>query len=292
MITLPDFYKCVQLQRLKEKMGVQVIPVLPAVKFEREVTVRGVVEEPNPAIQIETKLEKGSIDVTYSDIIPDPKGLLTYKGRKVAAYIRDQRRGITPFRTQYRYHLYDCKALRQMRAAGRETRYFVTKRKDGYFDVHDLSGYRLRKRTMKLELCYFCVQELRFRRLYFDPFSLDKYFERNESAVPKTIKKTISDTTTQTYTPEQEDISREYKRAANHCCQSCGVNCSSNPSLLHLHHRDGNPSNNQHENLSVFCVDCHSRQPYHTQVSHTSRAREQIRDIKRLRAQQGIPDLD
>jgi len=273
-------------------MGVETIPVLPEVKFVKEVTVRKEIDKPNPAITLEKELEDGSIEVEYSEIYPDSKGLLTYNGRKVAAFIRDQRRGITPFGTKYRYHLYNCTTLQYMRNIGRETRYFVTKRKDGLFDLHDLSGDRIQRRTLEMELCKNCVRELQSHHLYFNPFSLSKYFERYESHLPKTIKKTVSQATIQTYAPEQKDIAREYKKAANRCCQSCHVNCISNTSLLNLHHCDGDPSNNKRENLRVLCVDCHSKQPLHSQVSHTTKAKEQIQEIKMLRAKQGITDLN
>ena len=40
MIQLTDFSKCIEFIRLKEKMGVTTIPVLPRVKFTREVIHR------------------------------------------------------------------------------------------------------------------------------------------------------------------------------------------------------------------------------------------------------------
>lgn len=292
MMQLTDFSKCIEFIRLKEKMGVTTIPVLPRVKFTREVIHRREIEEPNQeAIQIEEKLKKGTITVNVQEIIPDSEGLLTHKGRKVVAYIRDQRRGIDSFGSQYRYHLYDCSTLQQMRAEGRLTRYFITKRNDGLFLVHDLSGYGVQKRELELELCQNCIRELSYRQLYFSPFSLKKYFDKHDSKVPKTIKKVITETEIQSYTPDQEDLSREYRKAANYHCQSCDVDCSDDPSLLHLHHIDGNPSNNKHENFRVLCVDCHSKQSYHSQVSNPQKAKQQIREIQGLRHDQGIPEL-
>jgi len=291
---LPDFAKCVEFQRLKEKMGVYIIPVLPPVEFTREVKVQKKVEDPNRAvIELEHKLRTENIPVTFTDITPDGEGLLTYKGRKVAAYIRDQKRGITPVGTTYRYHLCDCSTLRHMRAEGRERRYFVTKRDDGKFYVHDLSGsgYRVRKRVLPLSLCLNCVRELSMMGLHFTPFSLKTFFDKYDSKVPKTITRVITETTIQTYTPNQEDLSREYRKAAKYCCQLCHVDCSSDASLLHLHHRDGDASNNPHDNLRVLCVDCHSKQPYHGQVSQPARAQGQIKEIRRLRAEQGITEL-
>ena len=42
-------------------------------------------------------------------------------------------------------------------------------------------------------------------------------------------------------------------RARGHTCQQCG-----GPPPLELHHLDGNPANDQPDNLSLLCHDCHA----------------------------------
>ena len=54
---------------------------------------------------------------------------------------------------------------------------------------------------------------------------------------------------------------------------------------------DGDPSNNSHENLRVLCVDCHSKQPYHTHLLRGPEKQVQIAKIKVLREKQRISDL-
>lgn len=45
-----------------------------------------------------------------------------------------------------------------------------------------------------------------------------------------------------------------------HRCESCGiVDWNGNPIVLHLHHCDGNPDNNNLDNLQVLCPNCHSQ---------------------------------
>jgi hypothetical protein len=294
MITLPDFSKCIEFVRLRQKMGAFTIPVLPRVQFTREIVTEKKITEPDiEDRKLENQLKTDSVTTYLEEVSVSKQGLLTYKGRKVAAYIRDQRMGINYYTktSTYRYHLCDCSTLHAMRAAGREKRYFVTKRKDGWFKVNDLSGWKPRKLEAKLELCQNCIHELRMRHLYFTPFSLADYFDKHESYVPKTITRYETHKRIQTYTPEQEDISREYKKAAKHSCQCCGVNCASDPSLLNLHHVDGDPSNNNHDNLRVLCIDCHSKQPYHEGLARPTEKQHQIKKIAILRAQQKIPSL-
>jgi 5-methylcytosine-specific restriction endonuclease McrA len=178
-----------------------------------------------------------------------------------------------------------------MRNIGREGRYLTTKRKDGLFEVYDTSDYRSRKLILKLDLCKNCVDELNDRGLWLSPFSLEKYFEKYDSQVPKTIRRIETVTEVQNYTPNQDDISREYRKAANFICQKCGVNCSSEPSLLHLHHRDGDRSNNDHLNLYVLCIECHSREPMHEHLLFPQSAKDQVEKIKSLRQSEGIIEL-
>lgn len=239
------------------------------------------------------KLQTESVTVNLKEIKVDEKGLLNIEGTKVVAYIIDQPRGIDLYHktSRYRYHLCDCKALRQMREAGRERRYLTTKRKDGLFEVYDISDFRSKKLTLKLELCYYCEKELKYRRLWFSPYTLEEYFERYDSLVPKTIPRIETSTETQNYAPNQDDISREYRKAAKYRCQKCGVDCSSEPFVLHLHHWNGDRSDNGHKNLGILCIDCHSKEPMHGHLLFPQRAKEQVEMIKSLRRNQGIIDL-
>jgi len=275
-------------------MGVTIIPHVPKVRFTKKTKKQKEIIEPNTEIiETENKLQKDSIDVISTDIIPDENGLLTYKGRKVAAYIRDQRQGVNFYlkKSEYKYHLYDCSTLKHMREIGRQKRYLVTKRNDGFFTVNDVSGYSTRNFNAKLDLCQNCIRELRYLDLYSSPFLLKKYFEDNDSFVPKTIRRIETVTEIQTYTPNQSELSRLYKKVVNHKCQACGVDCTAQSSLLHLHHKDSDPSNNKNENLCILCVDCHSKQPMHSHVANTQRAKQEIAIIKKMRTEQGISDL-
>jgi hypothetical protein len=291
---LPDFAKCIEFLRLRENMGVLIIPILPTVKFTRNVTKQIITEEPNTkALDLEKKLKNESITVDYRDISVDENGLLNIEGLKVAAYIRDQPRGIDYYKkySKYRYHLCNCRTLQYMSNIGREKRYLTTKRTDGLFEVFDTSDYRSRKLELKLDLCKNCVDELNDRGLWFIPFSLKKYFEKYDSKIPKTIRRIETVTKVQNYTPNQDDLSHEYRKAVNYECQKCGVDCSSVPSHLHLHHRDGDKSNNERSNLCVLCIDCHSREPMHEHLLFPNESKRQVSRIQSLRKEQGILEL-
>lgn len=248
MINFPDYSKNVQLRLLQQKMGVLKIPSVPQVKFERPVVQEKVtVVENVEDKEIKKRLTEATIPASYSELQADERNLLNYKGRKVAAYIRDQRHGVNIYAktSTYRYHLCDCSTLKSMRAAGRERRYLTTQRSDGLFEVNYVTGYwggRNQSGTVRLELCFHCRQELSYKRIYTRDFNLANYFKKYDSEVPETIRRVETVTEMQTYTPDQEELSHEYRKAVNYKCQDCGVDCSSHPSLLHLHHKDGDKS--------------------------------------------------
>ena len=167
-MTLPDFAQEIPFIRLRQWMGVSSIPTLPKVKFERKTRRWRMVEETDQRDkQLLEKLMSG-IDVPGKDIRPE-KGFLTYGGRKIVAYIRDQRTTSYDGTSNYRFHLMDCATMQDMRAAGRERRYVATQRSDGRFEVNysqriffgsttsPLSRRgEMRKATLKLELCKNC----------------------------------------------------------------------------------------------------------------------------------------
>lgn len=59
---------------------------------------------------------------------------------------------------------------------------------------------------------------------------------------------------------DQSRLSRQVREAANWTCQQCGVVLRGGYSyLLHMHHIDGDHTNNKEENLMALCVECHSQ---------------------------------
>jgi len=287
----PDYKNCVEINQLMVAMGVSSIPELPVVRFKREIVNRFEREYMDPEdIKIDEKLVDSAIPVNKFDIAQKPGELLEYKGRKVVVYIRDQKAAVDFYqhRSNYRYHLCNCSTLQSMKDIGREHRYLATQRKDGMFEVHDLTVGYVRKGVVQMDLCWNCVEALREKGKYFHPFNLERYFEENDSYTPKTIKKIEEVRTIETYSPNQRDYSREYRKACLYKCQICSVDCSKLTSLLHLHHVDGNPANNKRHNLQILCVDCHSKQPLHGHMLTEPEYKRQIDKITELRMDQGI----
>ncbi|MBM9518344.1 HNH endonuclease [Desulforhopalus vacuolatus] len=288
---LPDYQKCTEINQLLVAMGVSKIPLLPKVSFTHERIEKIIHTYPDPAeIKIDDDLKSIAIPARKFEFAGTAEGLLEYKGRKVCAYIRDQKAKVNFYNntSDYRFHLCNCGTMQSMRDIGREHRFLTTQRSDGLFEVHDLTTYSVKKGVVKMQLCQNCIQILKQKGIYKSPFSLKEYFKKNNTFIPKTIKRVEEVRKTQTYSPNQKEISLKYRKANNFVCQICNVDCSNTPGILHLHHKDGNPANNERFNLQVLCVDCHSKQPRHSHMLRNSQFKNQINTITKLRIEQGI----
>ncbi len=273
---LCDYAKCVEISQLMVAMGVSSISALPNIDEEDA--------------EIRRQLTKSAIPVKKSDITQGAGSLLEYKGRKVVVYIRDQKAAVNfaQNRSDYRYHLCNCSTLQSMRDIGREHRFLATQRNDGLFEVHDLTVNPIQKGVVRMELCKNCIDILWLKNKYSYPFVLKDYFEQNDSYTPASIRKEEDVPELPIYTPDQEELSKKYRKACSYKCQLCSVDCSKLHGLLHLHHVDGNPSNNQRYNLKVLCVDCHSKQPMHGHMLRNPKFKKEINMITKLRNEQGI----
>lgn len=60
------------------------------------------------------------------------------------------------------------------------------------------------------------------------------------------------------YTSDWKRVARRIKRRDGYACQVCGKSFPKTSKLLHVHHGDGNRSNNDDSNLLSLCATCHS----------------------------------
>lgn len=56
-------------------------------------------------------------------------------------------------------------------------------------------------------------------------------------------------------------VSKKFRESKEYVCEKCTINLqeSSARRFLHVHHRNGNKTDNRSKNLQCLCIDCHSK---------------------------------
>lgn len=249
---------------------------------------------------IDIELEEGKeIDISEVDF----SGLVaSFRGRQVLLYIPDHSFKFDEVMSGQeegrKFHVTDCRTLDSMRSAERFERYFATNDLSGNFNI---SGFGKRDRTRregkaKLRVCKNCMTRLNYKGYatsvrnkdeFVTSFSIPEFFETYSSCF-RHMPKALRITDNGDYTQDWPKIAGGLKAANNYSCEECQVNLKGHKRLLHVHHINGNKSDNDRRNLKVLCVDCHRHQPYHQHI-HVSHSDMQL--ITRLRRKDDIkPD--
>ncbi|MEP0828586.1 MAG: HNH endonuclease [bacterium] len=259
---LPDFRKVEQFNALRHVMGAELI----------EWHAEPGNWEHFSSEEWEALLTTGW-DVSLEEITTSEQGLFEYKGKKVIVYIRDQYSlGWMPI-SQYKYHICDCITLQRMRSEGRyKARYVVTIRKDGKFLVNRMNRFSPnegRNKEVVMKLCLNCwkvlshLPELGMRNVSYDNFDISTYFSTFDTLIrdlPTYSEHTMPENE---YSPHHDELSRIFRKNRHWKCEACGIDLRTAKHFLHLHHINGNKSDNSLSNLKALCIGCHSRQPRH-----------------------------
>ncbi|MCG8620757.1 MAG: HNH endonuclease [Proteobacteria bacterium] len=193
-----------------------------------------------------------------------------------------------------RYHLCECKIIKDMRVGGRFNRYVPSKSKDGVFSIrpYDRKLHKSQpKREAHLKPCGWCLGELGYsgaeRSKAQNNFDLAEFFAKHASKFEK-LPRYTAETMPEGYTSDWKEISDRHKQNAGYRCECCEVNLFKYKSLLHTHHRDGNKGNNRPSNLMAVCVLCHQNQPMHSEMREGTASEYRIREMRR---EQGKPEF-
>ena len=251
---------------------------------------------------IELKIiEQGSVVLSGEELVNQLStvaGLLSIGETQITLHIYD------PFEDEEtlslipapkpRYHLTECKTLKFMYESGRKNRYVSSRVENGHFKVRPYDKEtRIRGDEMMASLhpCHYCLMELNhdgFAQLKSRNdrenakinFSLSQFFEDYKSVFRCLPLYTPETFPMGNYTNDWARISRETRKLANWICACCGVNCTENTGLLHVHHMDGNRGNNKPSNLEVLCVACHKAQPLHGKMQYKPAEKLKLENLR------------
>ena len=182
---LPDFSKHDGFNGLRQQMGAELISWKP---------------------DIDDILTSQGIDnIRLSEIVVSPRGLLTWNGREVVVYIRDQKvsRSSDPEKL-CKFHVADCRTLLEKRQEQTyDDRYVVATRSDGMFIVNFYGRYygdEARGVECRLYVCKNCLTRLNYKgycskkgqreeeNKIRNAFELGQFFERYASGITRVPK--------------------------------------------------------------------------------------------------------
>lgn len=247
---------------------------------------------------IRIKLAKG-IEITL-DKVDTHDGLFHHEGEHVVIYIKDHtsvnpNRGspIEDIKYRRKVHLKECQTIKKMKSDGRFDRYVVTNRRDNLYAIDVMNFNRVEHHDKTLFPCLNCLKELNFegaetmtqrdRKELRANFDIEAFFENYSTFFLEKPKYTDKNYPVNAYVDGWDDISRRVRNESSWTCKKCKVDLRSISlrKWLHVHHINGNKSDNHSENLVSLCVVCHAAEPGHGHMHVAHNGRSEIENQRR-----------
>ncbi len=202
------------------------------------------------------------------------QGIPIYQGRQIILYIKDHGRKVIqaiedPEQMGRKFHIFDCKTLREMRSKGRFERYVLTNNTSGLFAISGThwTNNQAVEENVALKVCKFCLSELNYqgyategginKRHVFAKFTIKRFFSAYISLfryLPKIEEYDLNEEKTATF----NKLSNAYFSENHYWCEGCQLDLAEYPQWLHIHHINGIKSENHFSNLKALCSACHS----------------------------------
>lgn len=267
----------------------KVISHLPpsAFRFDAELVSDDPFEDGGDVIELD---DLGVVDKT--------KGPLSIAGQMVVLYIKDHGSNALAVingdvEAGRRVHLAYCSTLEKMERENKFDRYHLSRNPKRKYLISGSKSYwsdEIIEREAELAICKNCLNFLdydgyrqlsyRDRTIRTRDFDYHRFFSVYSSLFKKMPKKTEDDAAG--YVEGWRQISIEKRSKANFTCQDCGFKAAPQDSaFIHVHHVNGDKTNNSDANLCVLCIDCHKLQPGHGHLWIEPKLLERFRKAKR-----------
>lgn len=234
------------------------------------------------------RLGQDGIEIgSWDEISVEPDDTLSYRGKRVVIYIRD----VQLYHDNYslpKFHLVYCATLQNMRRQRRWHRYVVANRDDGYFSVNFVGDHT--SKVERLAICQNCLSGMGWdefssalsraeKQEIVAKFSIQQFFERYPKDLISVLPSYSADLAPlNDYSADWGMLSERAKHERGYSCERCGVRLVGvDRKYLHVHHVNGDRSDNSSDNLEVLCIRCHSEQPMHIHLRNGFGYQEYVR---------------
>ena len=272
---LIDFSKASYFKSLFKDMGItSILPITPIrVNPNSSRYAHAVLDEENYK-DFQNDIKTSSVDLDSVNFLQSIEGLLEANGIRCCVYIYDQNF------EGYKYHLCNCRTIKEMKARGQASRYVATARDDGLFLVN-LNGSRQLKR---LELCQNCKDEL--RALNINPnIKLKDFFKTHGAEVSKPYEFDFIKGAIKRNSNCKIDDDYMTKQAADWSCQECGLYCYDHKDLLIA---TGRYADDGYRESIVRCADCDVNAEKNNQPAIVKKYLLLVKRCQKLKIDQGI----
>ena len=174
-------------------------------------------------------------------------GIPIFQNRKAVFYIKEPKK-FKGHLTLPKYHIFDCRKLKEMQEQGLYHRYHASDRTDGKFGLKLPSSNTLSLR--ELVICGYCLNELKSR------FGWDVFPNEPEDFPLADWLEPFFDYSS----GEWQQRSQKCRKKANWKCEQCGIDLNNDRHFLTAHHKWGTKYNDP-EDLIALCIGCHAEQP-------------------------------
>lgn len=253
-------------------------------------------------IKVKLELQKDGLEINSLEelFINDDDILFTILPdgtlQRVNLYIAEEVIGIwnDELKPSYKYHIFRCATIENMFNSGRKHRYKINTRTDGtfYFRYINTRGRVIKEvEDEKINICKKCLNKyFHLINRYYNPqesdiyvkeFDLEEFDKKFGSFFNlkdyEGLKIGNSDFAPNVYTSNWNEIAKKLKELRNYTCEKCGFRPRNDyeKKFIHVHHINGDKTNNNQDNLKVLCIKCHANiDSFHSQIKATQNYKE------------------
>ena len=154
-----------------------------------------------------------------------------------------------------RFHICKCETIDDFIRSGRFRQHYVRANTEPV-PVRNLDNRGIVEEVSGLPLCRYCMDMIS----NVTALNTTQFVELLKAANGDNHQEEKQETNLFGYTRDREYISRELREKQNYTCENCGLKIEDDydKQFMHVHHINGDKTNNDESNLKCLCLYCHA----------------------------------